>query len=176
MYLIKENAALPHDVAMKLTPEEQRGPTILVRMHPAVIAWPVAKGVLLLILAVSIAAIVKGTAALAVLLIAWAVFPGRKMALAFAAWAVDYFVVVKGRVVLITGLFDRKTAMMPIAKVTDMTYEQPVLGRLLGYGTFVIESAGQDQALREVSFIPRPNQVYMQIVKLIDPSGGADGD
>ena len=31
-------------------------------------------------------------------------------------------------------------AMMPLLKVTDMTYDRSLLGRIVGYGTFVLES------------------------------------
>ena len=32
--------------------------------------------------------------------------------------------------------------MMPLTKVTDMSYNVSMLGRVLGYGEFVFESAG----------------------------------
>jgi hypothetical protein len=53
--------------------------------------------------------------------------------------------------------------MMPLVKVTDMSYNRSPLGRLLGYGTFVMESAGQDQALRRVEWVPQPDQTYRAI-------------
>jgi hypothetical protein len=36
---------------------------------------------------------------------------------------------------------------------------------VLGFGTFVIESAGQDQALRQVSDLPNPTDLYLQVVE-----------
>ena len=69
------------------------------------------------------------------------------------------------RVMLITGFVTRNVAMMPLGRVTDMKYSQTALGRLLDYGTFEIESAGQQQALRRVAKMPRPNTVYLQIVE-----------
>jgi hypothetical protein len=48
-------------------------------------------------------------------------------------------------------------------KVTDMSYNRSVLGRLVGYGEFVLESAGQEQALRTVSYLPRPDALYEEI-------------
>ena len=44
-----------------------------------------------------------------------------------------------------------------------MSYNRSVLGRLLGYGEFVLESAGQDQALRRVRFLPHPDALYEEI-------------
>jgi len=50
--------------------------------------------------------------------------------------------------------------MMPLAKVTDMSFQRPPMGRLLGYGEFIVESAGQNQALRIVDHLPYPEQLY----------------
>ena len=46
-----------------------------------------------------------------------------------------------------------------------MKYEQSPLGRALNYGTFVLESAGQEQALREVKHLPNPNELYLRVVE-----------
>jgi hypothetical protein len=52
-----------------------------------------------------------------------------------------------------------------------MSYNRSVLGRLLGYGEFVLESAGQDQALRTVSFLPHPDALYEEIcLEIFGPS------
>ena len=84
------------------------------------------------------------------------------MLLALVDWAVDYFVVTSHRFILTSGLFNRKVAMMPLVKVTDMTFQRSFLGRILGYGTFILESAGQDQALSTVDYIPYPEQLYLR--------------
>ncbi len=52
------------------------------------------------------------------------------------------------------GIFTRKIAMMPLAKVTDMSFVRTIPGRVFGYGKFVLESAGQEQALHKVNWIP----------------------
>ena len=82
-------------------------------------------------------------------------------------WYHDWFVATDQRLLLRYGLLDRQIDMMPIAKVTDLTFKQPILGRLLGYGTFVLESAGQDQALHAVHFLPHPQQTYLAICEEI---------
>lgn len=83
-------------------------------------------------------------------------------------WRMDHFVVTNRRVLLVSGVLTKKTAVMPLLKVTDLTYEQTPLARLLGYGTFIFESAGQDQALSRVDFLPGgPRQLYKQISELL---------
>jgi uncharacterized membrane protein YdbT with pleckstrin-like domain len=91
-------------------------------------------------------------------------------------WAVEYFVVTSQRMILTSGLVTRKVAMMPLVKVTDMSFQRSFLGRLLGYGEFILESAGQDQALRTVDHIPYPEQLYLEVCGLIFPSRDSADD
>ncbi|MDQ3475671.1 MAG: PH domain-containing protein [Actinomycetota bacterium] len=83
-------------------------------------------------------------------------------------WWLDHFVVTNRRVLLVSGVLTKRTAIMPLMKVTDLTFEQSPLGRMLQYGTFVFESAGQDQALSRVTHLPGgPRQLYLQITDLL---------
>ena len=82
-----------------------------------------------------------------------------------ADWYFDRFILTNKRVMVVNGIITRKVAMMPLLRVTDMKYEQSPLGRLLNYGTFVLESAGQDQALRDVKHLPNPNELYLRVVE-----------
>jgi membrane protein YdbS with pleckstrin-like domain len=82
-----------------------------------------------------------------------------------ADWHFDRFILTNKRVMKVSGIITRKVAMMPLLRVTDMKYEQTPLGRILNYGTFVLESAGQDQALREVPHLPNPNELYLRVVE-----------
>ena len=81
------------------------------------------------------------------LLAGWVALMGR-LAWRVLEWREDWFVVTDRRLLLRTGLVTRRVAMMPLLKVTDMSYARPPAGRVLGYGEIVIESAGRDQALR----------------------------
>ena len=87
--------------------------------------------------------------------VAWKVFD----------WYFDRCILTNKRVMVVNGIITRKVAMMPLLRVTDMKYEQSALGRMLNYGTFVLESAGQDQALREVKHLPNPNELYLRVVE-----------
>jgi len=64
--------------------------------------------------------------------------------------------------------------MMPLTKVTDMSFNRPPMGRLLGYGTFIVESAGQDQALRTINHLPYPEQLYLEVCGLLFKDQGGD--
>lgn len=78
-------------------------------------------------------------------------------------WRHDWFVATDKRLILTYGLITRRVAMMPLTKVTDMSYSRSVPGRLLGYGQFIMESAGQDQALHTISWVPDPDRTYRAI-------------
>ncbi|MEU8327033.1 PH domain-containing protein [Micromonospora sp. NPDC048839] len=82
-----------------------------------------------------------------------------------ADWWYDRFILTNKRVMVVNGIVTRKVAMMPLVRVTDMKYEQTPTGRALNYGTFVLESAGQEQALREVKNLPNPNELYLRVVE-----------
>jgi membrane protein YdbS with pleckstrin-like domain len=87
--------------------------------------------------------------------VAWRVFD----------WYFDRFILTNKRVMVVSGIFTRNVAMMPLLRVTDMKYVQSPLGRLLSYGNFELESAGQDQALRNIKNLPNPNELYLRIVE-----------
>lgn len=82
-----------------------------------------------------------------------------------ADWYFDRFILTNKRVMVVKGLVTRNVGMMPLTRVTDMKYLQSALGRILNYGTFELESAGQDQALSKVKNLPGPNELYLRIVE-----------
>jgi uncharacterized membrane protein YdbT with pleckstrin-like domain len=82
-------------------------------------------------------------------------------------WWVERLVVTDKRFVMTIGVFTTKVLMMPISKVTDLTYQRSAWGRMLGYGTMVVESAGQIQALNKIDYLPRPEEFYDTISELV---------
>jgi membrane protein YdbS with pleckstrin-like domain len=144
-----------------------------VRQHPAVLIAPSAAALGGLLLAgVLSATFVHGILG-AIMWLAWLVLLLRLIWKA-VNWSVDYFVVTSERLLLTTGFLTRRVNMMPLTKVTDMSFRRTFPGRLLGYGEFIVESAGQDQALRNVEFIPYPEQLYLLICGMLFPSSAPD--
>jgi uncharacterized membrane protein YdbT with pleckstrin-like domain len=143
-----------------------------VRQHPAVLLTVGVQTLAgLLVAGVLSATIAHSTQLfLAILWIAWAVLLLRLIWKAIN-WAVDYFVITTERLLLTTGLLTRKVAMMPLSKVTDMSFQRSFGGRLLGYGELIVESAGQNQALDHVPYIPYPEQLYLLVCGMLFPSG-----
>lgn len=83
----------------------------------------------------------------------------------------DRFVVTNQRVFRVTGVLNRKRATMPIRRILDITVEKPALGRALGYGHLVFQSAAQEQGLREIRFVGRPDERDATIQGVVQRSG-----
>ncbi|WP_184585126.1 PH domain-containing protein [Lipingzhangella halophila] len=168
MRLVAPTNRAPASVNRYLLPHEQD--VVTIRRHPAVLMVPVSAvlGALIFAGIVSNTPLVASSAVLAVIWWLWLLvlvwFVWR-----VAEWSVDYFVITSARLLLTTGLITRQVNMMPLSKVTDMRFERSLVGRFLGYGTFVMESAGQDQALSRIHFVPYPEQLYLEVVGLIFP-------
>jgi uncharacterized membrane protein YdbT with pleckstrin-like domain len=168
------NETVPAAVYRVLLPHERR--VITVRFHPAVLIRPVAETLGGLALAGLLSTIARlDNTVLLVIWLAWLILVIRLLFRIYA-WLEDYFVVTSARLLLATGVFKKSVNMMPLTKVTDMRFERSATGRLLGYGTFIVESAGQDQALRNINHLPYPEQLYIEVCGLIfkDPDAGDD--
>jgi uncharacterized membrane protein YdbT with pleckstrin-like domain len=176
MRLVTHGDSAPSSVNRYLLPHEHQ--VIMVRRHPAVLLRPVAEIFGGLILAGLLSKWLSDGGAGQILVLVW--WAWLLLLIRFvwkvAEWSVDYFVVTSQRMLLTTGLITRKVAMMPLSKVTDMSFQRSLLGRMLGYGEFVMESAGQDQALRTVPFIPYPETLYLDVCQMIFPSKDGDDD
>jgi uncharacterized membrane protein YdbT with pleckstrin-like domain len=165
---------VPNVVNKYLLPHEHQ--VITVRRHPAVLITPIIFSLAGLAIAAVISTTVarNNSAAVGFVWIAWGILL-LWLVYKIIYWSMDYFIVTSRRMLLATGVFTRKVAMMPLVKVTDMSFQRSTLGRLLGYGEFILESAGQDQALRVVDYLPYPEQLYLEVCGLIFP-GKAESD
>ncbi len=83
----------------------------------------------------------------------------------------DLFVITNMRVFRASGVFSVRIATMPITRILDITVEKPLIGRILGYGHFVFESAAQAQGLRRIVFIPDPDERDLTIQRVVQRSG-----
>ncbi|RBY80002.1 PH domain-containing protein [Blastococcus sp. TF02-09] len=100
-------------------------------------------------------------------------------ALRVGEWWMRHFIVTRRRVLLTSGVIVRTVTLLPLRRITDLTWEETFLGQILGYGSFRFESAGQDQALRHITFMPDAKKVYREVSGLLfsaDWGGAAGGD
>jgi uncharacterized membrane protein YdbT with pleckstrin-like domain len=139
--------------------EESR---ITIRRHPASLMMPIAVAFLGLVAAGTISAWAGANSTTMILWWIWLGLLGW-LIWKIIAWSMTYFIISEYRVMLISGVLNRRIAMMPLSKVSDINLDRPLIGRILGYGTIVLESTGQEQALRNVIFMPYPEQLYVDI-------------
>ena len=96
--------------------------------------------------------------------------------LAHAAWVFvrerrECFVITNMRVFRLHGVLVYHLATMPLTRILDISVTKPLLGRILGYGHFVFESAAQEQGLKEIRYVARPHQRDLTIQRVVQRSG-----
>jgi membrane protein YdbS with pleckstrin-like domain len=161
------------DVAKYLLPEERA--VVATRRHWAVLIEPTLK-VLPFVAAGGWLLLndpenrVSRAAGLLVILVALSYY-----ALRAGEWWMRHFIVSTRRVLLTSGIIARTVTLLPLRRITDLTWKETLLGQVLGYGTFRFESAGQQQALSEITFLPGADDLYRRVSALLFSSdwGGA---
>ena len=83
----------------------------------------------------------------------------------------DRFVVTNMRVFRLSGVLSQNLATMPLTRILDITVAKPLHGRILGFGHFVFESAAQEQGLRDIRYVGRPDERDLAIQRVVQRSG-----
>ena len=155
----------PREVDEYLLPTERR--VIRVRMHWAVMAKELTLTGLFLLLMVVLQEHLPSSVVVDNLTFYLSLAAVLRFTLKTILWWIERIVITDKRVMLAQGIITSKVGMMPLSKVTDLTFERTLGGRMLGYGTIIVESAGQIQALNQINFIPRPEEIYEALSELI---------
>lgn len=144
---------------------------IRVRRHWAVLIVPLLQTIGIVIVAFVLSKLVSGLGSGLWLVqsLLWYTAVAALVRFAWRAleWWVEIIIVTDKRFMVTSGIIETKNSMMPITKVTDMSFMRPLLGQVLGYGTLRIESAGQKQDLEYIRYLPRPEEVFQAISELI---------
>jgi hypothetical protein len=155
----------PRDVDEYLLPTERR--VIRVGLHWAMMAKHLVQTGLFLLLMLIAHTYLPPSAVVDNLTFYLALAAVLRCTVLAAQWFSERIVITDKRVMVAEGLIAQKVGMMPLSKVTDLTFLRSPGGRLLGYGTLVFESAGQIQALNRIRYMPRPEEVYEALSELI---------
>lgn len=108
--------------------------------------------------------------------LAWFPFVIGLALLVHAGWNaltqhMDRFVITNMRVFRVNGVFSQKLATMPLIRILDISVVKPFHGRIMGFGHFVFESAAQEQGLRDIKFVGRPDERDLSIQRVVQRSG-----
>ncbi len=144
-------------------------PIFAIHRHWAVLAVPITwvvglVGLLVVVLVRTTGAAQRALVPLVLIAIGFAVLRVLWEAL---CWRLEWFILTDKRLLLTNGVIDRRTGAMPLAKVTDLTYHQPFVGEILRFGTFVLESAGQQQAMHDIEYVPHTPNYYRLITAAV---------
>jgi uncharacterized membrane protein YdbT with pleckstrin-like domain len=77
------------------------------------------------------------------------------------------YIVTSLRVMRMTGVFDRKNYWIPWQRVTDIAFEQTIIGRIFGFATLRIDSANEDSGLREMTDLNDPWKFQELVTQLV---------
>ncbi len=90
-------------------------------------------------------------------------------------WVEQYtaYVLTTTRVMRVSGFFKRNAAWIPWAKVTDVRYEQTLMGRLFGYATVYIDSANETSGLASMKNLQDPKEFYLTLTRLVQSRQGS---
>lgn len=107
---------------------------------------------------------------------AWLLIVVATALLLHAAWGAldvlrDRFVITNMRVFRVHGVLAQHLATMPLTRILDISVKKPLHGRLLGFGHFCFESAAQEQGLRDIRYVGRPDERDLAIQRVVQRSG-----
>lgn len=68
-----------------------------------------------------------------------------------------------GRIIMVRGILARQTITVPLSMVNDLVLDEPLLGRILGWGNIDIET-GNDYRGDRLEYMPNP-QLFQQVWK-----------
>jgi hypothetical protein len=163
----------PRDIDEYLLPTERR--VIRVRQHWALLAKDLTLTGLFLLVMVAVQTYFPDSAVVDNVTFYLGLAAVLRFTVKTILWWIERIVITDKRVMLAQGIITHRVGMMPLSKVTDLTFERSLNGRMLGYGTIVVESAGQIQALNRIDYVPRPEEIYEALSELIFGEKGRTG-
>jgi uncharacterized membrane protein YdbT with pleckstrin-like domain len=155
----------PREIDEYLLPTERR--VIRLRLHWAVMLNEVTNTALFLLAIVIIESLLPDGVLIDNLAFYLALVAVLRFTVLTILWWIERIVITDKRVMLSQGIITHNVGMMPLGKVTDLTFRRTLGGRLFGYGTIVVESAGQIQALNKIDYLPRPEEIYEALSELV---------
>jgi uncharacterized membrane protein YdbT with pleckstrin-like domain len=85
----------------------------------------------------------------------------------FANWYTDRLVVTNKRVYRLYGVLTTHSPSIALTAVAFIDPKQPLLGRVFGYGTILLDSAAQrDEPLARFDYLPAADRLHRQILEL----------
>jgi uncharacterized membrane protein YdbT with pleckstrin-like domain len=77
------------------------------------------------------------------------------------------YIITSLRVMRMTGVFDRKYYWIPWQRVTDLGFQQTIIGRIFGFATISIDSANETSGLKALTDLDDPWQFQQWVTRLV---------
>lgn len=90
----------------------------------------------------------------------WAIVP-------FLRWMTTEYVFTDRRIIVRSGIITRHGKDMPLAKVNNVSFFVPAMGRILNYGELQIQSAGENDGL-DVRDVPDVEDIQRKVYEFIE--------
>jgi uncharacterized membrane protein YdbT with pleckstrin-like domain len=155
----------PREIDEYLLPTERR--VIRVRQHWAVMTEPLTGTALFLLLIVALQRYLPNSVLIDNVAFYLALVAVLRFTVLTIQWWIERIVITDKRVMISQGIIVHNVGMMPLGKVTDLTFRRTLGGRMFGYGTVIVESAGQIQALNTIRYMPQPEEIYEALSELV---------
>ena len=91
--------------------------------------------------------------------------------LQYILWRSESFTITNQRVILRKGLVRKFARSIGIDRVQEVSTAQGVIGRMLGYGTVEVESAGKDSA-EVLAHVPNPERFRGALFEQVESDRG----
>jgi membrane protein YdbS with pleckstrin-like domain len=139
------------------------------RPHPWILAGPILIAAVAVVVAAAAAALNPPTA------VAWVLVGVVVLALAnllvrWLRWRATRLVVTTERIIRRSGVLSRSGREIPLAALSDLTYHQSALQRVIGAGDLLLQSAGREST-EVVRSVPRPALIQNEIYRLRSLAG-----
>jgi uncharacterized membrane protein YdbT with pleckstrin-like domain len=94
------------------------------------------------------------------ILVVWAIGP-------FLRWLTTDYVFTDRRIIVRKGIITRTGKDMPLAKINNVSFAVPAMGRVFNYGALNIQSAGENDGLY-ISGVPDVEDIQRMVYELIE--------
>ena len=82
-------------------------------------------------------------------------------------WLWAFIVVTDARLILITGVIKRNAATVPLREIHDMEFRRSRLGRILGYGKYILYPSANGRRMPDMNYMPYPERLYLDMCNII---------
>jgi uncharacterized membrane protein YdbT with pleckstrin-like domain len=149
---------------------------LVLRRHVKVLVKPIVILVLCLV-AVALVAVFTGANPIALIVVGVValVIAARWFLWPFLVWFNTVYAITTRRLILRAGVFNRTGHDMPLSRLNDVSFKHSLFERMLGCGTLVVESGGEQGQLL-LDDIPKVELVQRTLYRLSDDLRGVHDD